>query len=259
MHLRLREEDCRPCGSPEKRAVLKLGCRQELIQKRLAFTDGTCMVMLANRMLRRNNSSGCRGVNGESSRGGWRASICVQGKRKILGRFVRYEDAVKARREAEEQLHEVFLRVWSKRASPRHGRLGTGERPIRCGRMGLKKNKREDSDGKEAGPDLPAVWNDDHTGGEQGMCSSGVPVRLSRRDLQYLRTFESGHAGNCGRRMFPILWRLQTDITLWRYRRARNAGDNIIGTTGVYWQGVAGGLRVSGFFHSRQRIMGQHV
>ncbi len=91
------------------------GCQQQLIQQRLTFVDGTCVEMLRNKKLRSNNTSGTCGVNWESRLNQWRASICFQGKRMILGRFDRYEDAVKARLEAEHQLHDTFIQAYSER------------------------------------------------------------------------------------------------------------------------------------------------
>ena len=39
----------------------------------------------------------------------WRAAIGFQGKIHYLGTFDRYEDAVKARQEAEEKIYDTFL------------------------------------------------------------------------------------------------------------------------------------------------------
>ena len=36
--------------------------------------------------------------------------ICFKGRRYYLGSYARFEDAVKARKEAEEALHDEFLR-----------------------------------------------------------------------------------------------------------------------------------------------------
>lgn len=43
------------------------------------------------------------GVVFEPSRNKYRADICINGKKNFLGRFILFEDAVKARQEAEEQ------------------------------------------------------------------------------------------------------------------------------------------------------------
>ncbi len=56
-----------------------------------------------------NNTSGQKGVyrKGEDK---WRASIGFQGQVYHLGTFTRYEDAVEARRKAEKQLYDAFLK-----------------------------------------------------------------------------------------------------------------------------------------------------
>ena len=43
----------------------------------------------------------------------WRAAICFKGKRYYLGSYGRFEDAVKARKRAEEELHDGFLREFA--------------------------------------------------------------------------------------------------------------------------------------------------
>ena len=73
------------------------------------FVDGTFVEMLAAKTLRRNNTSGVTGVEWRPSKQCWRAAICFQGKRRYLGSYTRFEDAVEARRRAEEVLIEPFL------------------------------------------------------------------------------------------------------------------------------------------------------
>lgn len=43
----------------------------------------------------------------------WRAAICFKGKRYYLGSYKRFEDAVQARKQAEEELHNSFLREFA--------------------------------------------------------------------------------------------------------------------------------------------------
>ena len=75
----------------------------------LTYIDGTCVEMLAAKTVRKNNTSGVPGVDWRSSKGTWRASICFKGKRYYLGSYERFEDAVKARKRAEEEMHDRFL------------------------------------------------------------------------------------------------------------------------------------------------------
>ena len=87
------------------------------IQKRLNFVDGTCVEMLRAKTVRRNNTSGVPGVDWRSSKQTWRASICFKGKRYYLGSYGKFEDAVKARKKAEEALHDNFVREFTGTAS----------------------------------------------------------------------------------------------------------------------------------------------
>lgn len=89
------------------------GCRNALGNPRtalgLTYIDGTCVEMLAAKTVRRNNTSGVPGVDWWASKQRWRAMICFKGKRSYLGSYTRFEDAVKARKRAEEELHDKFL------------------------------------------------------------------------------------------------------------------------------------------------------
>ena len=92
----------------------------------LTYIDGTCVEMLAAKTVRRNNTSGVPGVDWLSSKQRWRAMICFKGKRHYLGSYARFEDAVKARKRAEEEFHDKFLREYAKEAGPGGG-AGDGD------------------------------------------------------------------------------------------------------------------------------------
>lgn len=108
--VRLRSGHVRDCG-------VQCGLRKEGSKGRipgeglsgLTYVDGTCVEMLQAKTVRRNNTSGVPGVEWRSSKGTWRATICFKGKRHYLGSYARREDAVKARKLAEEQMIEPFL------------------------------------------------------------------------------------------------------------------------------------------------------
>ena len=61
-----------------------------------------------NSRVRTNNASGVRGVYYDKTRGLWSAQITSEKKTKSLGRFVCFEDAVKARADAEVIYHKGF-------------------------------------------------------------------------------------------------------------------------------------------------------
>ena len=75
----------------------------------LTYIDGTCVEMLRAKTVRRNNTSGVPGVDWLARKHRWRASICFKGKRYYLGSYRSFDDAVKARKEAEAEFHDRFL------------------------------------------------------------------------------------------------------------------------------------------------------
>lgn len=83
----------------------------------LTYIDGTCVEMLRAKTVRRNNTSGVPGVDWWASKGRWRAMICFKGKRHYLGSYHRFEDAVKARKRAEEELHDKFLSEFAEKSA----------------------------------------------------------------------------------------------------------------------------------------------
>lgn len=91
------------------------GCRkqevQESIQEQLTFVDGTCVEWLNSRKERCDNTSGFRGVN-QTSSGKWKAMIGLQSRRYYLGTFDTLGEAISARLEAEELLHNGFVRAY---------------------------------------------------------------------------------------------------------------------------------------------------
>lgn len=76
----------------------------------LTYIDGTCVEMIRANTVRSNNTSGVPGVEWMASKHKWRAAICFKGKRRYLGSYGKFEDAVQARKRAEAELLEPFLR-----------------------------------------------------------------------------------------------------------------------------------------------------
>lgn len=91
------------------------GCLKEEIQKnvpnQLHRIDGTCLEWLEKRKHRCDNTSGFRGVYLKKN-GRYYVSIGFKGKRFNLGTYKTYEEAVSARLEAEEQIHDRFVRAY---------------------------------------------------------------------------------------------------------------------------------------------------
>lgn len=70
---------------------------------------GTRGQNMQNAPLRSNNKSGCTGVHWDNERQKWQAQIKIDNKTRFLGRFESYDDAVAARRAAEEK----YFGEWS--------------------------------------------------------------------------------------------------------------------------------------------------
>ena len=77
------------------------------------MADGTRIGGLC-RQKNRSNTSGKVGVYYIKSRGKWAARIKFKGKQYFLGNFDKFEDACKARKTAEENIHKKFLIEYAK-------------------------------------------------------------------------------------------------------------------------------------------------
>lgn len=91
--------------------ILSCGCKHQendSLKRSLTFVDGTCVQFLQNKdKLRSDNTSGVRGVS--AYKGKWRARINFKKKAYELGVFDHIEDAITARKKAEERLYGEFL------------------------------------------------------------------------------------------------------------------------------------------------------
>ena len=56
-----------------------------------------------------NNTSGVKGVSWNKGKKAWDAYIGIHGKRICLGRYAKFEDAVKARKRAEEEYYQPLI------------------------------------------------------------------------------------------------------------------------------------------------------
>ena len=75
----------------------------------LTYVDGTCVEIIQSKTVQKNNTSGVPGVTWVVRDRMWRATIRFKGERHYLGEYRKFEDAVKARKRAEEDLHDNFL------------------------------------------------------------------------------------------------------------------------------------------------------
>ena len=109
----VREGGTRSCGCDQKKVASETGRKtvaensREQIARNVAYR--TNFQVIENQNIPKNNSSGHKGVWWDKNREMWQAYIQVHGKRVFLGRYHKYEDAVKARELAEEQYFEPLI------------------------------------------------------------------------------------------------------------------------------------------------------
>ena len=81
----------------------------ETARKSAGFVGGTQITKLRNMEPTAANTSGCRGVYLENKTGKWRARLKFKGKIMNFGSYTKFEDAVAARKAAEEEYYGAFL------------------------------------------------------------------------------------------------------------------------------------------------------
>ena len=79
----------------------------------LQYVDGTCVEALRSKRIRKNNTSGVPGVAWIHRDRLWPTTIFCKGKSYYPGGCRNIEDAVKARKEAEEALCDDFFRKYA--------------------------------------------------------------------------------------------------------------------------------------------------
>ena len=84
---------------------------QENIPEQLHKVDGTCVEWLQSRKYRKDNKSGFRGVY-ETANHTYKVSIGFKKKRYHVGTYKTYEETVQHRLDAEEKIHEGFVKAY---------------------------------------------------------------------------------------------------------------------------------------------------
>lgn len=109
----VRENGTRSCGCDQRKVAAETGRRTvaENARRQIATNMAyrTNFQVIENQNVPKNNTSGHKGVYWDAKREQWQAYIHVHSKRKFLGRYEKYEDAVKARELAEEQYFEPLI------------------------------------------------------------------------------------------------------------------------------------------------------
>lgn len=79
------------------------------MREKAGFVDGTQISRIKSDKLIATNTSGARGVYYERKTGKWRARLQFKGKTYNFGTYANFEDAVRARKEAEQLIYGEFL------------------------------------------------------------------------------------------------------------------------------------------------------
>lgn len=214
----------------------------------LPCTDGTRPEILAAAMTpRRNNTSGVPGVEWMAKKQRWRAAICFKGKRRYLGSYARFEDAVAARKSAEEELFGKLLDVCA-------GKLPQSElRDIDevCPPLPRDKGARRrlDLTGQRFGS-LTVLAPADSVG---SMTAWRCRCDCGRETVVMTGHLRDGHTTSCGCK--PTGTFLDgTCVELIRSKTVRS--NNTSGVTGVEWVPAANKWKAVIFFKGKRHYLG---
>lgn len=105
-------KDCsvRSCGCLAKQIRSNSGKNVSKIHIKNNIIEDTNIQVLTREKPFKNNKSGTTGVSWDKARNKWVSKITFKKKVYYLGRFDNKEDAIDARKDAEEKLHKRFLR-----------------------------------------------------------------------------------------------------------------------------------------------------
>ena len=81
----------------------------EKARAKAGFVDGTQISRITSDKIIATNTSGARGVYLERKTGKWRARLRFKGKTYNFGTYANFDDAVEARKEAEQLIYGEFL------------------------------------------------------------------------------------------------------------------------------------------------------
>lgn len=115
--LKLEQGGTRSCGCIQREFAVEQGAKSikensiKQVERNIALN--TNIQIISSQKPYINNKSGHKGVWWDKKRQEWEAFIRIHGKRKYLGRYKNFEDAVKARKRAEEQYFDPILEKMS--------------------------------------------------------------------------------------------------------------------------------------------------
>lgn len=98
------------CGCLKKEVLIENGKKLGALHVQNKIIEGTNIQVISRTTPKSNNTSGITGISWDSSRNKWAVQIRFKNNYYNLGRYENKEDAIKARKDAEEKLHKNFLR-----------------------------------------------------------------------------------------------------------------------------------------------------
>lgn len=111
--LTLKKCPTKSCGCIQKQIAYNIGNRtiadnsRKQIERNVAYHTNFQVIMQDKPPI--NNTSGVKGVSWNKEKEAWDAYINIHGKRIRLGRYSKFEDAVKARKRAEEEYFQPLI------------------------------------------------------------------------------------------------------------------------------------------------------
>ena len=102
------------CGCRARKQKLEASKKAFKANNEKDWIDGTSINKISREKPLKSNKSGITGVSWDGTRGKWTAQINFKGVHYNLGRYDNKDDAIKARKEAEEKLHKEFLKSLNK-------------------------------------------------------------------------------------------------------------------------------------------------
>lgn len=101
------------CGCIQKQVAYNIGSKtiadnsRKQIERNIAYHTNFQVITQDKPPI--NNTSGVKGVSWNKEKEAWDAYINIHGKRIRLGRYTKFEDAVKARKRAEEEYFQPLI------------------------------------------------------------------------------------------------------------------------------------------------------
>lgn len=111
--LTLKKGGTKSCGCIQKQVAGSIGNKtigensKKQIERNIAYHTNFQVIMQDKPPV--NNTSGVKGVSWNKSRESWEVYINLHGKKIHLGRYAKFEDAVKARKRAEEEYYHPLI------------------------------------------------------------------------------------------------------------------------------------------------------